>query len=443
MCAVCFVQIYFCMRQEKLKVVLKERVQKLAQSLKDRINLYVLGDKEGFVQKNLSEAQRLNRTAEDPAQLFATLFGKAPAEVSMGTMKDSLAMLFEKDPAEILAMLFGKDPAEVPMGKMKDRSAKVLAMLFGKDPAEASIGTMLKDPAEVLAMLLGNDPVEVLAILFGKAQAEVIMGTMKDPAEAFAMLFGIELFEEYVGQLGMPSMVTCFSSTDSMEVQKEKLNAAQTERDEKLAQILKNRLSQYVQGDKEGFVQQAKSEVQRLSAGSGSYGGNLLQIIGSIYERQVAKEAGGSSAVLHVNQLRITAATAACELIQLLLDLGRQLRTAQNYSDYYSQLKAFLQSNKELLIRSLWKLNVLDIEVTLLHVCQMVLQDSNADEEDLRARAMGLETLGKIFQTAKPQIEDGILGGDTDADTDNALLQLWNDIAELCRSVQVRKSLRS
>ena len=356
-------------------------------------------------------------------------------------MKDSLAMLFEKDPAEILAMLFGKDPAEVPMGKMKDRSAEVLAMVSGKDPAEASIGRILKDPAEVLAMLLGNDPVEVPAILFGKAQAEVIMGTMKDPAEAFAILFGIELFEEYVGQLGMPSMVTCFSSTDSMEAQEEKLNAAQNERDEKLAQILKNRLSQYVQGDKEGFVQQAKSEVQRLSAGSGSYGGNLLQIIGSIYERQVAKEAGGSSAVLHVNQLRITAATAACELIQLLLDLGRQLRTAQNYSDYYSQLKAFLQSNKELLIRSLWKLNVLDIEATLLHVCQMVLQDSNADEEDLRARAMGLETLGKIFQTAKPQIEDGILGGDTDTDT--ALLQLWNDIAELCRSVQVPKSLPS
>ena len=104
-------------------------------------------------------------------------------------------------------------------------------------------------------------------------------------------------------------------------------------------------------------------------------------------------------------------------------------------------MKAFLQSNKELLIRSLWKLNVLDIESTLLHVCQMVFQESNAHEEDLRAPAMSLETLEKIFQTAKPKIENGILGGDTDTDT--ALLQLWNDIAELCRSVQVPKSLPS
>ena len=73
----------------------------------------------------------------------------------------------------------------------------------------------------------------------------------------------------------------------------------------------------------------------------------------------------------------------------------------------------------------------------------MILQDSNEDEEDLRAHAMGLETMGKIFQTTKPQIEDRILRGDIDANTHTALLQLWNDIAELFPSVQVPKSLPS
>lgn len=37
-------------------------------------------------------------------------------------------------------------------------------------------------------------------------------------------------------------------------------------------------------------------------------------------------------------------------------------------NDVESQLK----SSKDTLMNSLWKLNVVDIEVTLLHVCQMV-----------------------------------------------------------------------
>lgn len=40
----------------------------------------------------------------------------------------------------------------------------------------------------------------------------------------------------------------------------------QKEREEKLADILKNRLNQYVQGNKEDFVNQAEAEVARLSS---------------------------------------------------------------------------------------------------------------------------------------------------------------------------------
>ena len=55
------------------------------------------------------------------------------------------------------------------------------------------------------------------------------------------------------------------------------------------------------------------------------------------------------------------------------------------------------QSHKKLMIDSLWKLNVANIEATLSHVCQMVLQN-NSKKEELQAQVKGLTTPGRIFQ---------------------------------------------
>ncbi|KDO85337.1 hypothetical protein CISIN_1g0137321mg, partial [Citrus sinensis] len=90
-----------------------------------------------------------------------------------------------------------------------------------------------------------------------------------DPAAIFAMLFGSELFEDYIGQLAMASVASLdiFTEGEEFDAKKlqDKMKVVQKEREEKLADILRGRLNQYVQGNKEDFINYAEAEVSRLS----------------------------------------------------------------------------------------------------------------------------------------------------------------------------------
>jgi curved DNA-binding protein CbpA len=259
-----------------------------------------------------------------------------------------------------------------------------------------------------------------------------------DAASLYAMIFGSEKFEPLIGELQMAKQMQedteVKRSHKRFEAKLRKFQ--QKKREVKCAMHLAHKLQQYMDGDKEGFLQAIREEATELS--QTPFGATLLGVIGNAYTEFTKSELGGISG-LSANMAGMTRGiTTRYQIAKSGLKVAASAREAQEAHTVLSErektkqdkkettesataaeaappldqdeqlLKARLERTTSHMVSLMWHMTQLDIEKTLSKVVTKVTHDHSIDKTAMEQRIEALLILGAEYSSHGTPMEIGL-----------------------------------
>lgn len=265
------------------------------------------------------------------------------------------------------------------------------------DPTATAKFQQISDAYQVL-----SDPIKREQYhRMGSAESEGLL----DPKSLFVLMFGNDKFAHLVGDLATSTLLSTERPNDEMTPElvkelSERRKQFQSNRQQKLAILLRKRLEVYVDGDTENFIEHAKHEVTVLRGEP--FGRDMLHTIGYCYRRKAQLMLGKGKGPLGLRGF-FSELSDKANMFRSKADAIegglRAVHNSSNIEDAESPEDAVRRETVSVL-GAVWLASVVDIQTTLRKVVKDVLAHDGIAKEILRKRAEALIELGKLFQQA-------------------------------------------
>ena len=235
----------------------------------------------------------------------------------------------------------------------------------------------------------------------------------------FTMLFGSDRFEPFVGQLALSTMAEVWMNEGTLSIKA--CERMQIQREVRCALNLAALLQRALDGDEDAFVAALALEVDALV--NTPFGEELIHAIGWVYANKADQWLGfHDGSVLNIEgraarvEQRVHTAgnyfDTASVMIETLTAIkgvaeasgGRpppSMSGGAAGSEAQRKVQEKMDESLPSVLRAAWSISKLDVEKTLRHVCDKVLEDHSRPLAQRAARARALKVTGTMFLAAK------------------------------------------